>query len=410
MASICLTLGSHLSQSPRATRSATSLALAGHDVLVLSPIFTSAGAEEDARLTREAPWRYEATVDLRPEVTNAVARFRYRAVRRLSAEMVRRGGVQMPCALAYAVMRTLRVVRSRDWDLHIGFQELGAYASFCLGKRGRRVAIDIEDWYSRDLLPEAQRERPKRLLSRIEQFALNGAEHSFTTSGAMAAALQRAYGGRVPTVVYNAFPFSDRKDIDGLMLDRVDQSKRSLHWASKTIGAGRGLETLCEALKFITAPVEVHLRGNCAKDFELVLRDRFPKNGQHTLHFHKPVPANQLLSRMAEHDIGLALEMDNPESRNLTVTYKFFHYLLAGLAIVASDTAGQAEAAACCDGAVSLFKVGDAKALASQVNSLLSSHDLEARKAKAVYVSKEIFSWEKQGSHVVDAINLLFSH
>ncbi len=58
---------------------------------------------------------------------------------------------------------------------------------------------------------------------------------------------------------------------------------------------------------------------------------------------HPLIPANELLSRVAEHDIGLALELRQPDSRNLTVTYKFLHYLLAGLAVVASDTAGQSE-------------------------------------------------------------------
>jgi glycosyltransferase involved in cell wall biosynthesis len=46
---------------------------------------------------------------------------------------------------------------------------------------------------------------------------------------------------------------------------------------------------------------------------------------------------------IAKHDIGLALEAKSPPSRNLTITNKILQYLNAGLAIVASNTAGHRE-------------------------------------------------------------------
>jgi len=53
------------------------------------------------------------------------------------------------------------------------------------------------------------------------------------------------------------------------------------------------------------------------------------------------VDGDDLLSRIAEHDIGFAGEMPHCRSRDLTVTNKILQYLLAGLAVVASGTAGQ---------------------------------------------------------------------
>ncbi len=248
MASICITLGSHLSRNPRAVRAATTLGGAGHQVLLVGPVYTEEGASEDATLKRTAPWQYQPSVDLRKEFGTAATRLRHRLIRRVSTNLVRLAGVQLPESLGYAVRSTQDMIRRRHWDLHIGYQEIGAYVSYQLGKEGRCVATDLEDWYSRDLLPEAQRVRPLRLLRECERFAVRSARYASTTSHAMAGSMQQAYGGGLPTVIYNAFSLSEREHIDARTLDRRDLSKISLHWVSQTIGCGRGLETLCEAL------------------------------------------------------------------------------------------------------------------------------------------------------------------
>jgi len=62
---------------------------------------------------------------------------------------------------------------------------------------------------------------------------------------------------------------------------------------------------------------------------------------------------------IAEHDIGFAGETPSIRSRDLTATNKILQYLLAGLAVVASDTAGQRECAGQASDAVFLYPSGD---------------------------------------------------
>ena len=62
-----------------------------------------------------------------------------------------------------------------------------------------------------------------------------------------------------------------------------------------------------------------------------------------------------MLSRIAEHDIGFAGEQNYCRSRDLTVTNKILHYLLGGLAVIASDTAGQRQIAAQAGEAVRVY-------------------------------------------------------
>ena len=221
----------------------------------------------------------------------------------------------------------------------------------------------------------------------------------------MAAAMRQAYGGQLPEVVYNVFPWSERNSIDNRTLDRVDKTMPSLHWVSKVIGPGRGLELLFEALKSVITPVGVHLRGSHNGQIAATLHSQFPTVQGHRLFLHQPVPAKELLSRISEHDIGLALELSQPPSRDLTITYKFFHYLLGGLAVVATDTTGQTEIADSIPDAVSIASQANPKDLAITITGLVSNkRRLVAAKAAALAVAETRFSWEQQLPHLVQSV------
>ena len=104
----------------------------------------------------------------------------------------------------------------------------------------------------------------------------------------------------------------------------------------------------------------------------------------------------ELLSRIAEHDIGFAGELGEPASRNLTITNKFFQNLQAGLAVVASETAGQKEAVAQIGGAALLFPNGEATGLSKILHVLiLENIDLQ-RQRRMAWDSGEKLCWEKE--------------
>ena len=112
---------------------------------------------------------------------------------------------------------------------------------------------------------------------------------------------------------------------------------------------------------------------------------------------HPLVPNEELLSRLAEHDIGFAGEQPYCRSRDLTVTNKILHYLLGGLAVVASDTAGQREVAMQASGAVTLYEPGNPVALAQALRTLIDSPDNLARaKAASLQAAERTFCWERQ--------------
>jgi glycosyltransferase involved in cell wall biosynthesis len=319
-------------------------------------------------------------------------------------------GLQNRWQLGIAVSALRQSARKRSADLFIAHSEAALVVADELVSAGKCVGIDMEDWFSEDLLPEVRRSRPTAYLGRLERSVLLNARHSTCTSRAMSEALAREFGCKPPVVIYNAFPWADRKGMDGLSKDRREPGVPSIHWYSQTLGPARGLEDLLAALPMIAVPVQIHLRGRPAAGFPEWLAARVSPALRSRIYQHDLVSNDDLLSRIAEHDIGFAGEMPFCRSRDLTVTNKILQYLLAGLAVVASDTAGQREVASHAAGAVNLYPSGDSVSLASAIDRVLASANvLAAAKAASLRAAEERFSWECVAPRIVESVRRAIS-
>ena len=401
MARICIVTGAHLCRNPRVVKEADALADAGHAVTVLGPALASDLVAEDRALAGGAGWAHRYAVDVRPEA--GTGRHVHRVVRRAAVEVRRRFGTERPEALGYGVRALLREARTLNADLAIGHQEVGTWVCARLLRAGRRVGVDVEDWYSRLPNEEQSRDVPVGLLRSVERATLGGAAYATTTSHALADALAAAYAAAPPRVVYNAFPWADRDGLDGRAIDRPARDRLSLHWVSQTIGPDRGLDLVFDALRLVETPVDVHLRGTLSSENERWLRASFPSE-RHGLFVHGLVPPAELLSRIAEHDVGLALETTGTANHDLTVSNKILHYLLGGLPVIATRTAGQEEVAAQAPGAVAVVDQGSAGAMAEVIRTWVADPDaLRRAKTAALDAARRTFCWERQAPAVTEA-------
>lgn len=392
---------SSLSFNPRVAKEAALLATAGYEVTVLGSWVDEPSRERDQRLASPS-FKFIPVVD-------CAARGRLwwqRGVRKAGHLAWRYGSIENPWQLGYGYLAFRRVAAVRRADLYIAHSELGTAVAASLHRAGCRVAIDLEDWYSEDLLPEARRNRPIPLLRALERELLSRAVYASCTSRVMSTAIAAAYGCPSPAVVYNAFPWVERTSLDGRAEDRTDRRNPSIHWFSQTVGPGRGLEDLLAALPYLKHPAEIHLRGKRVAGFDRWLIERTPEAWRGRVILHDLVTNNQLLSRIAEHDIGFAGEMKYCRNRELTVTNKILQYLLAGLAVVASDTAGQREVAEQAGEAVLLYPCGEPKALGARLNVLLGSPErLSLAKAAALRAAEETFCWERQEHVLLEGVS-----
>jgi len=399
MANILILILGHLCNAPRPQKEAETLANAGHDVIVYGVWFDSALVKRDRQLILNKKWRFEPIVDFQPnrKLQNWVTRIQSR----LAREKYIYFGIFSPELLGYGAKAILKAALKAKADLTIVHSESGLWVGNQLLDRGYRVGVDFEDWFSEDLLPEARVARPIAQLKVLERRLINECTYCLTTSNVLAEALSKAYQAPKPTIIYNAFPWAERSQIDGQIRDRKNLDVPSIHWFSQTIGQGRGLETLFQSLPYIKYPIEIHLRGNYPESSRLWLESLVPDEWRDRLFIHPIVPNNELLSRIAEHDIGLALEVNDISSRNLTITNKFFQYLQAGLAIIATDTDGQSEILSQYSEIGELIPTNNAIALASVINHMLQSpQNLTSKKRAALLVAQEYLCWEKQESIV----------
>ena len=407
MADILILIGAHLCTAPRPQKEADALVSAGHRVTIFGVWFDKVLASRDRAIAKSKLWQYQPVLDFRPQ--HPLTRCQVRVKARLARELYRRHKKFSPYLLGYGAYSMLSAALAARADLTIVHSELGLWVGDQLLNRGFQVGVDFEDWFSEDLPLSARASRPIEELKSLEAKLINRCKYCLTTSKAMATSMAEAYAAPVPKTVYNSFPYAEREQIDGEIKDRKDTKLPSIHWFSQTIGPKRGLETLMSALPQLTCLAEIHLRGSCSESACQWLNSQIPQAWQPYVFIHPTVANSKLLSRIAEHDIGLALEMDEILSRDLTVTNKLFQYMQAGLAIVATDTTGQREVLSLLPDSEQIVPGGSSAAVANALNTLLSSSE-KLRKAKHESVMlAEKLSWETCREDIIQAVKIALS-
>jgi glycosyltransferase involved in cell wall biosynthesis len=343
VARIHLLIAGHLAMSPRGRREATVLQGAGHDVTVSGIWFDSRLAAIDCELMRREEVRFSPALDLRAETgfgRHLAARAQARGVR----ELFRAIGIFHPELLGYGVGRQWREARRLDADLTIVHGEAGLWIARELLREGRRVGVDFEDWFSRDLPPNERRARPIGVLAELEATILRRADYRVASSQSLAHALAATYGVSAPAVATNAG--QERAQDSSPPAPPDDVGPLRLHWFSQTIGSARGLELLFDALPLVRHPVQITLRGACSTANRAWLDRMIPPPSRTAVTIAPPVPPWQLAECVARDQVGLALETTSIPSRDVCISNKFFQYLAAGLAVIATPTQGQREAMA----------------------------------------------------------------
>lgn len=402
--SIAIFSGSHLCHNPRVIKEATTLADAGYKVEVIGGWFDKTLRGRDQELLRGLNFAYAPVLDL--VANGGSTRFTARLKRKVGEMAYLKAGVENSWQLGYFSSALREAVARSRADLLIAHSEPTMAAMGGTEQApGRRLGIDMEDWFSEEGTNETRKTRPNRLLRSLEQSFLKEASHSSCPSRAMSEALASEFECKPPVVIYNAFEWSERMKLDRQVKDRKNLRSASIHWYSQTLGYARGLEDLLAALPHLNHEVEVHLRGKPVIGFEAWLTRLVPPSFRSRIHIHGLVTNDELLSRIAEHDIGFAGEARYCRNKELTISNKLLQYLLAGLAVVASDTAGHQEVARQAPGAVAIYKSGDPLALANEINALLAAPEkLRATRAAALMAAEKTFCWERQAPILLESI------
>jgi glycosyltransferase involved in cell wall biosynthesis len=391
MARISIVTSGHLSTSPRVWREADALAAGGHEVTVIGVWFDPKQAEIDKQMLSRRSWVYQAAADLRSR--SLWHRGRARLGRTLLA-----GNVRDPYALGYAVDRVLTSAIKQKADLTITHLEVAMWVGTKLHKRGFRVGVDIEDWYSES---RVETNVPRsRFLRALEQKILNRSVHATTTSHAMADALAARYQCRKPKVIYNSVPSFSGSGSAAM------SSPIRLIWFSQTLGRDRGLQDVFAALPLLKGEWTLELRANASSDIRSWVDSQVAPALRPKVCFEPTVPPEQLSCVVAKCDIGLAPDPPSCGNKALTIANKIFEYMQCGLSVVASDTPGQREILTAFPQGGCLYSSGDASSLADILNYWLNDPvRLKASKQPIASEANQRFAYERQAKTLLDSVN-----
>jgi len=393
---IMIVIVGHLASAPRAQKEARALRNAGAKVIIRGNWSNPGLVDEDLALARSLDVDFAPVTDLRKNGGSLSDRLRHR----LAHEVHNRLGPVPFSVLGPGGPELLRAAERINADLTMVHSEPGLWVGRKLLARGQRVGVDFEDWFSHDQLPADRPESVRRVLQTHERYLLRNAHCCLTTTAVMAQAMAEDAGiSRLPTVVRNCFPAKPEDSAgDASCLspsDRLDRSAVSFYWFSQTIGPGRGLEQLAQALPLIRGDWQLYLRGSM-HGYRDWFESTFSPELRRRIHCLEPVSNVDLPARSGAHDVGLALELPYCPNKELTASNKIHEYLRAGLAVIATNTRGQHEVMDASPGAGVLVGAGDAQALAEAMQRMLDDpRHLRSCRERAAEAGRSVWDWAR---------------
>lgn len=367
MSSICIVTPFHVAFQPRARREADALAAAGYDVRVVAVRTDATLDEYDDHISGGRRWRLDA-VDLSAGRATRARRWRA-SLRRRVALGISATGIPWTRAAAIAAVRGAPELAARaaaePADLVIAHTHATLEPAAAAARSfGAPLAFDCEDLLGDTAGSDA------RAMRILEAAHIGSCEYVSVPSRAMAHVLEGRYQlGHRLVVLENVFPLAQAASlVSPRMRPSIDAPLR-LHWFGQTAGADRGLDDVCEALQLMSERAELHIRGRISPQAAAALARR-AGDAALRVRFHARVPPDDLIATLGAFDVGLACERPSHGSYGVTLTNKVFSYLLAGLAIAATDTAGQRELMTAAPGIGFLYPAGDAAALACRLDML----------------------------------------
>lgn len=406
---ICIITSAPICCNPRVIKEADALTAAGFSVRVVASQHVEWVVAWDRELMASRNWKHDPVrwdgTDLSSKRIRLMTGLRQRGFQVLAKGTTRSNTTERAFARLYDIQ--LAKAKVEKADLYIAHNPAALpVAAAAADHFGVSFAFDSEDFHSGEFTAAERNSESFRLLSDLEAKYLPRCVYVTVPSEQIAAALAERYAIPRPTAIHNVFSWSDRAKLDGKIKDRRGEAL-SLYWYSQIVGLNRGLQDVIRAASLLSEPVQLHLRGDVSsevKDQLLQLAAECSVADQ--VFFHSPVPPDELLSRAAEHDIGLALEQPVSENKSLTVSNKLFSYLLAGLGIAATNTAGQRVIMQSCPQAGFVYEAGDHRALAAELQKLIDSPELlSRRKSAALNAARKRWNWEEESRRLVAVVS-----
>lgn len=377
-------------------KAADALQEAGHAVRLVSAQFLDWAAEADKAMGETSGRRWSA-VDYRH--STAPAKYWETGLRLHAArQWVQLAGAGRASlgALAAAAGRgycdLLKLALSEPADLFYGGTRGGlAVAAQAARSAGVPYGLDLEDFYEGEFEPGPEWDHSRGLVRRLQREVLPGA--AFVTAGSSAIAAQYEQAYRIPVLpIHNTFSLPAQAPDP----EPPGAGALRLYWFSQTIGAGRGLEDVVRAIGLAGIRAELHLRGRAVPEYVTGLRRLASEtSSQLAVHIHHPAPPGKMVELSLPYDVGLSPEQGQTLNHKLCLGNKPLTYILAGLAVVLTNSAGQRSFADDLGDGALRYQAGDIASLASGLRRWAEDRgQLRGARQAAWQAAKRRWNWE----------------
>jgi hypothetical protein len=345
-------------------KAADALEARGYDVRVVSARHTRWATAADVTVRATRSWRW-TVVDYSRDTARTrqlMSGLRLRAAQAVTRRIAPSRAWFGLAVRAYSRVHDelVRAIVSEPADFIYG-GTTGALAAVAeaAGRLAVPYAIDLEDFHSGEE-GGADSSFAHRLAEQVERGVLANA--AFLTAGSpmIADAYAATYGVR-PRTIHNTFSIRFGSNAGGPRPLR-------LYWVSQTLGLGRGLEEVIEAVGRAGIPAELHVRASAVETSLTAMRS-FQQAVAPALMLvhHEPASPDEMVRLADGYDLGLSCEVPAVLNRRLCLGNKIFTYLAAGLPVVLSGTPAQARFAATIGPAGLVYEPGNADDLADQL-------------------------------------------
>ena len=288
-------------------------------------------------------------------------------------------------------------------DLYIG-HNLGALPAIIKAsqKYKAKAIFDFEDFHR----GEFQEFSVQSIMISLVEDKYIPEVHSITTaSPGITQSYKAIFPNKVINTINNVFPLGYAvKEIV-----QLSQKPLKLFWFSQYVGRRRGLENILQAMSaFNEDEITITLLGTCSSEMRSYFGDLASSLhlSQHQLLFMDPVEEKEIVAIASQHHIGVASELGYIQNRELCLTNKIFMYLLAGNALIMTDTKSQKDFLNANKNIGLLYDQTSVDSLVNALKIYIENPDLlNQHRLNALNLAKEKMNWETEQQLFLDNVN-----
>ena len=401
MKKIALITTTQPAANPRLVKEADTFAAQGYDVTVLYCFVAYWAQEKDKFILKNALWKFKqlggSSKSTSSYFFSAMKFSFYKFINKTFAGNL---FAEQAHARCYSLLLREAIKLNADWYIghNPGAMAVAANAS---NGRGAKAGFDFEDYHRGEYLDPNTNEFKRQIW--LENKYLNCFSYLSAASSLIKEKIKYDYPAlNIPFIkVLNCFSLKDQPRFN---TQNVEDKNLKLFWFSQHIGKDRGLQIVCQALVSLNNPnINLTLGGNCTQEIKIYFKSLMG-NLQSSIKFIGLISPDKLAIFSSKFDIGLAVEPGFSENNNLALSNKIFTYLLAGNAIIFSETVMQKEFNKNSKSGQS-FPINDIETLKKKILFFMDKVELFKQKKHNYLLAQNKFNWENESEELLRIIS-----